>query len=77
LGRQAPFVKEGLALGEMNAVQLPAGRLRYRRFVEEGLLREVFNPLAAAQWQTLLGSESFVQAVRDRMQPDREKRREV
>src|SRR6266478_7938377 len=43
-----------------------AERLRYRRFVEEGLSREVENPFEAVQWQAVLGDESFVQKLRDR-----------
>ena len=42
-------------------------RLRFRRFVEEGLLREVANPFEAVQWQAVLGDESFVQKLRDRV----------
>ena len=36
-------------------------RLSYRRFVEEGLLREIENPLDAVSWQTVLGREHFLQ----------------
>jgi hypothetical protein len=42
-------------------------RLRYRRFVEEGLTREVQNPFEGVRWQAFLGDESFVQEVLDRV----------
>ena len=77
LGKQARFVTEELVLGELEADRRRDGRMRYRRFVEEGLVREVENPAQAAQWQTVLGSETFLQAMSDRMQIQREKRREV
>jgi hypothetical protein len=51
--------------------------LRYRRFVEEGLLREIENPALAAHWQAVIGSESFLREVKDRLQPHRGKRREI
>ena len=77
LSQQAEFVTENMVLGELDAWGTREGRVRYRRFVEEGLVREIENPVEAAQWQTILGSEGFVQRVRDKMQPQREKRREV
>src|SRR5882724_8403979 len=52
-------------------------RLRYRRFVEEGLLREVENPFEAVQWQAVLGDESFVQKLRDRVKGLHKQRREI
>lgn len=76
LSRAWPFVEQELVLGELGGDR--RGRhLRYRRFVEEGLVREVENPFAAVRWQTLLGSESFVQTVLDRLQDDRGRRREM
>ena len=77
LSKQSSFVNEEMVLGEFGGPRGPKRRLRYRRFVEEGLLREIENPAEAAQWQAVLGSEGFVQRVRDKMQPQREKRREV
>jgi putative transposase len=77
LSKQAEFVTEEMVLGELDAWGTRKGRVRYRRFVEEGLVSEIQNPFEAAQWQTILGSEGFVQRVRDKMQPQREKRREV
>lgn len=77
LERRAAMVSEELVLGEMGARSARAGRLRYRRFVEKGLVREIENLVAAAQWQAVLGSETFLQRVKDRMQAHRGKRREV
>jgi hypothetical protein len=54
-----------------------AERLRYRRFVEEGLLREIENPFEAVRWQAVLGDESFVQKLRDRMKGLHKQRREI
>lgn len=77
LGRQVEFVSEELVLGEFEARSVRERKLGYRRFVEEGLLREIENPAEAAQWQAVLGSEDFLLRIRDKMQPAREKRREV
>ena len=52
-------------------------RLRYRRFVEKGLTRELTNPANVAHWQSVLGSEGFLQQMKDKMQLHRPKRREV
>jgi putative transposase len=67
LGHQFPFVEESAVFNEMGA-RARKRRLEYRRFVEEGLVREIANPFEAVQWQTVLGSESFAQKVRDRAQ---------
>ena len=48
--------------------------LSYRRFVEEGLLREIENPLDAVSWQTVLGGEHFLQRVKDRLASRKEHR---
>ena len=61
------FVEEKLILGQMGGRRRHEQRLRYRRFVEEGLLREIESPWEAVQWQTVLGNESFARKVRDRM----------
>jgi putative transposase len=71
-----PFVQEAMVLDELRA-PMRAGRLRYRRFVEEGLLREVENPFEAVQWQAVLGDESFVQRLRDRVKGLQNQRREI
>ena len=76
LRRGWPFVEEELVLGELGSA--PRGRkLRYRHFVEEGLVREIENPFEAARWQSLLGSESFIQKVLDRVQEEGRNRREM
>ncbi len=77
LSKPAPFVTEELVLGELEAATGRGGKVPYRRFVEEGLVREIEHPAEAAQWQAVLGSEVFVQAMKDRMQTQRAKRREV
>jgi chromosomal replication initiation ATPase DnaA len=45
--------------------------------VEEGLVREVENPFEAVKWQAVLGDESFVQKLRDRVRGLHRERREV
>jgi len=77
VARQASFVTEDLVFGEFQARTGQATRVQYRRFVEEGLLREIENPAEAAQWQAVLGSEEFLHTIKDRMQARREGRREV
>lgn len=76
LEKSSIFVEEGLVLGEL---QGPRGgeRLGYRRFVEEGLTREIENPFEAVQWQAILGSESFGQQIQDRLRGLSRHRREV
>ena len=71
-----PFVREAMVLEELRGPRR-AERLRYRRFVEEGLLREVENPLEAVRWQAVLGDESFVQKLRDRVKGLHKQRREI
>ena len=77
-GLSAPFsfVQEARVLGELRGPGR-AERLRYRRFVEEGLLREIANPFEAVQWQAALGDESFVQKLRDRLKGLHKQRREM
>jgi hypothetical protein len=76
LEKQFPFVEEELVLGELQASRR-SERLRYRRFVEEGLVREIDNPFAAVQWQAILGSENFAQKIRDRLRDFARHGREV
>jgi putative transposase len=64
LAKGFDFIDQGMVLGEVGGSRGGA-RLRYRRFVEEGLTREIENPFAAVQWQAVLGSESFAQKIRD------------
>ena len=73
LAKPFAFVEEEMVLGEIG--RGGGERLRYRRFTEDGLLREIENPLEAVQWQAVLGSESFAQKIRDRLKGlDKEKR---
>lgn len=76
LGKPLAFVQEDLVLGEMQ-VPKRIGRVRYRRFVEEGLVREIENPFEAVAWQAVLGSESFERQVRDRLRGLVRQEREV
>ena len=77
LRKQFPFVEEDMVLGELRGPRR-GERVRYRRFVEEGLTREVENPFEAVRWQAALGDESFLRRVRDRMQGlDKRQRREI
>lgn len=76
LTRPYPFVEEEMVLGELGGAR-KGEPVRYRRFVEEGLVREVENPFAAVRWQAVLGEESFVQKVRDRVRGLHKERREI
>jgi REP element-mobilizing transposase RayT len=76
LAKPFPFVAEATVLDELSGASR-AQRLRYRRFTEEGLLREIDNAFHSVQWQAVLGSESFVQRVRDRMKGLHKEKREV
>ena len=66
LEKALAFVQEDMVLGEMRAPKKNE-RVRYRRFVEEGVVREIENPFEAVAWQAVLGSESFGRQVRDRL----------
>jgi len=76
LGAQFPFVNGEMVLEELRGPGR-AERLRYRRFVEEGLVREIENPFEAVKWQAILGDESFVQKLRDRVKGLYRQRREI
>jgi len=76
LGKPLDFIEEELVLGELQASRARK-RVRYRRFVEEGLLREIENPFEAVRWQAVLGSESFARKVQDRIGGMTEHGREV
>ncbi|CAN5429686.1 transposase [soil metagenome] len=67
LGSSFPFVRGDLVLQELGGGRREEA-VRYRRFVEEGLVREVNNPTEAAQWQAVLGSESFLRQIADRLE---------
>jgi hypothetical protein len=76
LKKQFNFVEEKRVLEEMGGA-VRTWRVSYRRFVEEGLLREIESPWEMIQWQTVLGSESFVREMQDRMQGKEQERAEV
>jgi putative transposase len=76
LARPAPWMSEERVLGEMDGPQ-KGRRLRYRRFVEEGLVREIENPLEAVKWQAALGREHFLQRLKDHLKSRHEQHREV
>lgn len=69
-------ITDEVILGEIGGPKAGA-RLRYRRFVEEGLVREIENPFEAVAWQAFLGSESFGQQIQDRLRGLRRQGREV
>jgi chromosomal replication initiation ATPase DnaA len=69
-------VNQERVLGEIGGA-LKQRRLRYRRFVEEGLLRDIENPFEAVQWQTALGREHFLQRLRDHVERKGQAHREV
>lgn len=79
LEEPAEFVSEDLVLGEFapGKRRRRKSKVRYRRFVEKGLVGEMANPTDAARWQAVLGSEDFVQRMKDKMQARRHERREV
>jgi len=77
LAKQDAFVSEELVLGEFGGRTVQGDKLRYRRFVEKGLLREIENPFEAVQWQMVLGSEALVQKVKDKLRSKPDHRREV
>jgi len=76
LKKPYPFVEEEMVLGELGGMRKDE-RVRYRRFVEEGLVREVENPFEAVRWQAVLGNERFVQKLRDRLKGLHRHRREI
>jgi REP element-mobilizing transposase RayT len=73
LSKAPSWLSQELVLGEMGG-RVGQRRMRYRRFVEEGLLREIENPLEAVAWQAVLGREHFVQRLRDRVTRRKEHR---
>jgi putative transposase len=76
LARPQPWMNEERVLGEMRGRD-KGRRLRYRRFVEEGLVREIEDPLEAVKWQAALGGEGFLRKLRDRLKGRKEQHREV
>jgi putative transposase len=70
LAKPEPWVNQERVSGEIGG-RAKERTLRYRRFVEEGLLREIENPLEAVQWQTALGREHFLHRLKDHLQSKR------
>jgi hypothetical protein len=60
------FVRPNLVLEELGVAKGRA-ELYYRRFVEEGLLREIESPFDAVRWQAILGRDGFMQSLRERI----------
>ncbi len=48
---------------------------QYRRWVEEGLTKELADPFEAVKWQQILGAEDFFQQVKDRCNQNQSKSR--
>ncbi len=67
LSKAESWVSTEWILGEMGRGSAKKQRLRYRRFVEEGLVREIESPLEATRWQAALGGEHFLQRMKDRL----------
>jgi putative transposase len=76
LAKPEPWMSQERVLGEMSGSR-KGRRLRYRRSVEEGLVREIENPLEAVKWQAALGREGFLRKLRDRLVGGKEQHREV
>jgi hypothetical protein len=76
LARQDEFVTEELVLREFGT-RRDKSKLRCRRFVEEGLVREIENPFEAARWQAALGDESFARRLKHRLNTHRGKTGEM
>jgi REP element-mobilizing transposase RayT len=78
LAGQKAFVTEELVLGEhANGNAEQKSKIQYRRFVEEGLLREIESPFEQVRWQSVLGDESFVRRLSDKFKSRRDQGREV
>jgi putative transposase len=77
LAKPERWVSQERVLGEFGGAQRERF-LRYRQFVEEGLVREIDNPLEAVKWQAVLGREDFLQRLKDRLKSRQERQhREV
>lgn len=77
LAKPFEFVRSNLVLGELGSANDRAELLRYRRFVEEGLLREIENPFEQVQWQSILAGENLFGRVRDHVRTISHKNREL
>ena len=71
-----PLVSEGAVLGEIGG-RAADRRREYRKHVESKLMDPQGSPLEQARWQAILGSEDFLQRMKDRMQAMQEGAREV
>src|SRR5260370_26096128 len=76
LTKRFPFIQEDSVLEEVARSPRDA-RLAYRRFVEEGLISQIDNPFEAVRWQAALGSECFLQRIRDRVKKLHKQRHEM
>jgi len=63
LSARPKWFDPGLLLADWGARRRVQMR-RYGQYVEEGLLRDLDNPLARLEGQTILGTESFVDHIR-------------
>jgi putative transposase len=71
-----PFIDESMILDGLTSAS-HAGRIKYRQFVEEGLIYEIENPFEAVKWQAALGRETFLRKIRDHMRGLHKQRREI
>src|ERR1700730_14940500 len=67
LGKSKRFVRSEAIEGAFKSF---TGRewnpIQYRRWVEEGLVKELADPFEAVKWQQVLGDENFLQQFQDR-----------
>ena len=73
LGSPPGWLRMEESFGELGLATARDRSVRYRRFVEMGLLSEIPDPREAAEAQAVLGAESFVRKVKDRLQAARER----
>jgi len=66
LNKRFGFVDKEMVLGQLGG-PINTRQARYRRYTEEGLLRDIENPFEAVKWQAMLGSENFIRRMRDRL----------
>ncbi len=76
LATAEPWVSQERVLGEIGGA-VKERRSRYRRFVEEGLLREIESPWEAVRWQIALGQENFLQRLKDHVEKKAQAHREL
>ena len=61
--QELDWIDYGPVLNEVGGANA-AGRRRYRAFMAEGLGRELDSPLASAVYGLALGSDAFVERIR-------------